>query len=188
MTGPVLRLASCALTVHDVDEALGFYRDVLGFEVGDDVAVKGMRWVSVSPPSQPDIQIHLTALGTDLTAMGSLGCLTFVTDDCDATFVHIEAAGAEVMQEPINRPDGARDCAFLDPSGNMLRFTEPAAPCEAGDPTPGRSGRDVGSCPAASRRSHGALGEGLSSSRASASPHQLSIRSGDQERSTRRVV
>ncbi|MEU6751302.1 hypothetical protein ABZ914_34240 [Spirillospora sp. NPDC046719] len=34
------------------------------------------------------------------------------------------AAGAEVMQEPVDRPGGVRDCAFLDPSGNMLRFTE----------------------------------------------------------------
>ncbi|MET8051530.1 VOC family protein [Streptosporangium sp. NPDC005286] len=48
-----------------------------------------------------------------------------MTDNCDATFEHIEAAGAEVMQEPINQPDGVRDCAFLDPSGNMLRFTQP---------------------------------------------------------------
>ncbi|MFE0155076.1 VOC family protein [Nonomuraea sp. NPDC059007] len=123
MTGPDLRLASCALAVHDVDEALGFYRDVLGFAAGEDVAHEGMRWVSVTPPAQPHVRIHLTAPGT-----GSLGGLTFATDNCDATFVHIEAAGAEVMQEPINRPDGTRDCAFLDPSGNMLRFTEPAEP------------------------------------------------------------
>lgn len=120
MTGPGLRLASCALAVHDVDEALGFYRDVLGCEAGDDVAYRGLRWVSVTPPSQPDIQIRLTAPGT-----GSPGGLTFATDDCDATFARIEAAGAEVMQEPINRPDGTRDCAFLDPSGNLLRFTGP---------------------------------------------------------------
>ncbi|MEU0485145.1 VOC family protein [Streptosporangium sp. NPDC006013] len=48
-----------------------------------------------------------------------------MTDNCDATFEHIEAAGAEVMQEPINQPDGVRDRAFLDPSGNTLRFTQP---------------------------------------------------------------
>ncbi|WP_184973577.1 VOC family protein [Nonomuraea endophytica] len=127
MTGPALQLASCALAVHDVDEALGFYRDVLGFEVGDGVVLQGTRWVSVSPPTQPDLRLLLgTDLGAqDLMTSRLLSCLTFVTDDCDATFEHIEAAGAEVMQEPIDQPDGARDCAFLDPSGNMLRFTEP---------------------------------------------------------------
>lgn len=41
-----------------------------------------------------------------------------------AGFEHVEAAGAVVMQEPVNRPDGVRDCAFLDPSGNMLRFAQ----------------------------------------------------------------
>ncbi|MEU7529441.1 VOC family protein [Saccharothrix sp. NPDC042600] len=51
--------------------------------------------------------------------------VVFVTDDCDATFGHLEAAGVEVMQEPITRTDGTRDCAFLDPSGTLLRFTGP---------------------------------------------------------------
>ncbi|MBB6347728.1 VOC family protein [Nonomuraea muscovyensis] len=138
VTGLNLKLSSCTLAVHDVDEALGFYLDVLGFEVRDDVEFEGMRWVSVGPPSQPDVQIFLESPGADpgvspadrqaiedLLATGLLGRLSFVTDNCDATFEHLEAAGADVMQEPINQPDGVRDCAFLDPSGNMLRFTQP---------------------------------------------------------------
>ncbi|RVX41847.1 putative glyoxalase superfamily protein PhnB [Nonomuraea polychroma] len=138
MTGLDLKLSSLTLAVHDLDEALGFYRDVLGFEVRNDVEREGKRWVSVGPPSQPDVQILLKSPDVDpgvslsdrraiedLMAKGLLGCLVFVTDNCDATFEHIEAAGADVMQEPINQPHGGRDCAFLDPSGNMLRFTHP---------------------------------------------------------------
>lgn len=138
VTGMNLKLSSCTLAVHDLGEALGFYRDVLGFEVRDDVESEGRRWVSVGPPSQPDVRILLESPGADpgvspadrraiedLTAKGLLGRLVFVTDDCDAAFEHIEAAGAEVMQEPINQPEGVRDCAFLDPSGNMLRFAQP---------------------------------------------------------------
>ncbi|TDD20739.1 VOC family protein [Nonomuraea diastatica] len=133
-----LKVSSCALAVRDLDEALGFYRDLLGFEVRDDVGSGRTRAVSVGPPSQPDVQILLESPGAhpgvspadrqaieDLMGNGMLGHLVFVTDDCDATFELIAAAGAEVMQEPINRPDGVRDCAFLDPSGNMLRFTQP---------------------------------------------------------------
>jgi predicted enzyme related to lactoylglutathione lyase len=52
------------------------------------------------------------------------------TDDCDATFEHIEATGADVTQEPNGQPSGVRDCAFCDPSGNLLRF--PADPSSAG--------------------------------------------------------
>ena len=51
--------------------------------------------------------------------------MIFRTDDCDATFERICAAGGEVLQEPIDQPYGVRDCAFRDPSGNLLRFTEP---------------------------------------------------------------
>ncbi|MCT2582288.1 VOC family protein [Actinophytocola sp. S1-96] len=133
-----LKLSSWALAVHDLNEALGFYRDVLGFEVHADAESEATRRVSVGPRSQPDMQIFLQSPGTDprvspadrqmiedLMANGLLGQrLVFLTDNCDTTFEHIEAAGAEVMQEPINQPDGARDCAFLDPSGNMLRFTQ----------------------------------------------------------------
>lgn len=134
MTGMGLRLSHCALTVHDLDAALGFYRDVLGFTTHDDVEHAGTRWVSVSPPSQPDVRIVLTPPGAspadqeameDLMAQGLLGRLVFVTDSCDVTFEHLEAAGVEVMQEPITQPHGGRDCAFRDPSGNMLRFTQP---------------------------------------------------------------
>lgn len=132
------KLSSCALAVHDLDEAVGFYRDVLGFEVHADPDSAGTRRVSVGPPSQPDVRILLQSPGADpfappadrhaivdLAAKGLLGCLVFVTDDCDAAFEHLEAAGAEVMQEPIDWPGGVRDCAFFDPSGNLLRFTEP---------------------------------------------------------------
>ncbi|GAA3466429.1 VOC family protein [Nonomuraea roseola] len=138
MTSTDLKLSFCALAVHDLDEALAFYRDVLGLEVRDDLESEGTRRVRVGPPAQPDVQIVLEVPGTDpgvaqadrqkiadLIPNGVLCRLGFVTDDCDATFEHIEAAGAEVMQEPINQPDGVRDCAFHDPSGNMLRFTQP---------------------------------------------------------------
>jgi uncharacterized glyoxalase superfamily protein PhnB len=60
-----------------------------------------------------------------LLAKGMLRGLIFRTDDCDATFEHIRAAGAEVLQEPIDQPYGVRDCAFRDPAGNMLRFNQP---------------------------------------------------------------
>ena len=41
-------------------------------------------------------------------------------------FARIEAGGAEVVQEPMDQPYGVRDCAFRDPSGNMLRFNQPS--------------------------------------------------------------
>ncbi|GGV27486.1 lyase [Streptomyces longisporoflavus] len=144
MTGTELELAACALAVHDLDAAADFYRDALGFEVHDDAVRQGVRRVAVRSPAQPVVRIVLETPDADpallpsdrqaiesLMARGLLNRLVFATSDCDAVFERIEATGAEVMQEPINRADGVRDCVFLDPSGNMLRFTQrlrPGAP------------------------------------------------------------
>ena len=61
----------------------------------------------------------------ELMTKGMLRGVIFATDDCDATFERIAAAGGEVVQEPIDQPYGVRDCAFRDPAGNLLRFTQP---------------------------------------------------------------
>ncbi|MCC3651738.1 VOC family protein [Streptomyces sp. S07_1.15] len=136
-----IKLSQCFIAVDDHDKALAFYRDVLGLEVRNDVSFEGMRWVSVGAPSQPDVNIvlepalaHPNASPADqqvmaeLLAKGLLRGVIFSTDDCDATFEHIRAAGGEVLQEPIDQPYGVRDCAFRDPSGNMLRFNQPRKP------------------------------------------------------------
>jgi predicted enzyme related to lactoylglutathione lyase len=132
-----IELSTCFIAVDDHDTALAFYRDVLGLEVRNDVGWEGMRWVTVGAPSQPDVEIVLeppladpNALPADreimaeLLAKGLLRGVIFRTGDCDATFERIRAAGAEVLQEPIDMPYGVRDCAFRDPSGNMLRFVQ----------------------------------------------------------------
>jgi catechol 2,3-dioxygenase-like lactoylglutathione lyase family enzyme len=129
-----LTLSHYFLLVHDQDKALAFYRDTLGLQVRTDLPFEGMRWLTVGPASQPDIEIVLDSPDVRapadqeplkaLLAKGALGTVIFVTDDCDATFEQLRAEGAEVLQEPIDQPYGVRDCAFRDPSGNQLRFSE----------------------------------------------------------------
>jgi predicted enzyme related to lactoylglutathione lyase len=132
-----IKLHHCFLSVDDHDKAIAFYRDALGFEVRSDVGAKDRRWVTVGPPSQPDINIVLhppapdpgtspsdRAAISDLLAKGLLGFLVFATDDCDASFERIQASGAEVIQEPMDQPYGARDCAFRDPAGNHIRISQ----------------------------------------------------------------
>ncbi|MBA2389449.1 MAG: VOC family protein [Geodermatophilaceae bacterium] len=133
-----ITLSQCFIAVDDHDKALAFYRDVLGLEVRNDVGFDGMRWVTVGAPSQPDVDMVLeppnpnpSASSADKEAMaellakGLLRGVIFRTDDCDVTFERIRAAGGEVLQEPMDQPYGVRDCAFRDPSGNMLRFNQP---------------------------------------------------------------
>jgi catechol 2,3-dioxygenase-like lactoylglutathione lyase family enzyme len=133
-----INLSQCFIAVDDHDQALAFYRDVLGLEVRNDVAFEGMRWVTVGSPAQPGVDIVLEPPLADpnasdddrkamaeLLAKGMLRGVIFTTDDVDATFERIRAAGAEVLQEPVDQPYGVRDCAFRDPAGNMLRFNQP---------------------------------------------------------------
>ncbi len=132
------------ITIHasflphdDPDAALAFYRDVLGFEVRNDVGYEGMRWITVGPPAQPGTSIVLHPPGADpgitdeerrtiaeMMAKGTYASLMLATKDVDGAFEQIQARGAEVVQEPTDQPWGARDCAFRDPAGNMVRIQE----------------------------------------------------------------
>ena len=121
----------------DPDAALAFYRDTLGFELRNDVGYNGMRWLTVGPPNQPDTAIVLHPPAADpgitederrtileLIAKGSYGAITLATKDLDGLFYKLQAGGADVVQEPMDQPWGVRDCAFRDPSGNMLRINQ----------------------------------------------------------------
>ncbi|HEY6742075.1 MAG TPA: VOC family protein, partial [Lapillicoccus sp.] len=54
-----IRIHSTFLPHDDPEAALAFYRDTLGFEVRNDVGFKGMRWITVGPPDQPETSIVL---------------------------------------------------------------------------------------------------------------------------------
>ncbi|WP_405619066.1 VOC family protein [Streptomyces sp. NBC_00076] len=134
-----LKLKQCFIAVDDHDKAIAFYRDVLGLEIRNDVGFEGMRWVTVGSPLQSDVEIVLEppAANPDaspadreamarLLAKGVLRGVIFTTADCDALFSRVQESGADVLQEPTDQPYGVRDCAFRDPAGNTLRFTERA--------------------------------------------------------------
>ncbi len=125
------------LPQDDPDAMLAFYKDVLGFEVRNDVGYEGMRWLTVGPANQPDTSIVLhppTALPdltdderrviAELMAKGSFFGVNLATPNLDEVFDRVVAAGAEVVQEPMDQPYGVRDCAIRDPSGNLIRIKE----------------------------------------------------------------
>jgi catechol 2,3-dioxygenase-like lactoylglutathione lyase family enzyme len=123
------------ITVNDVDESIAFYTDALGLEVKNDVASAGHRWVTLGTDAQPGLGIVLSdphagrsqsdgdAL-QELLTKGVLPSMVFSTDDVDAAFETVRASGAEVLQEPMDQGWGPRDCAFRDPSGNMVRISQ----------------------------------------------------------------
>lgn len=132
-----LTIHTTFLTHTDPEASLAFFRDVLGFEVRNDVGYDGMRWITVGPPAQPGTSIVLTPLAAEtgitdderrmigeMMAKGTYATIVLATDDVDATFDRVQAAGGEVVQEPTDQPYGIRDCAFRDPAGNLVRINE----------------------------------------------------------------
>ncbi len=122
---------------NNPDASLTFYRDILGFEVRNDVGYGEMRWITVGPAGQPGTSIVLYPPGADpgvtederrtileMMAKGTYGIITLSTDDLDGTFARLEATDAEVVQEPTEQPYGIRDCAFRDPAGNLIRINQ----------------------------------------------------------------
>jgi catechol 2,3-dioxygenase-like lactoylglutathione lyase family enzyme len=132
-----ITIHTTALPHVDPDASVAFYRDILGFEVRSDVGSGTMRWVVVGPPDQPGTSILLAPPAADpgvtdaeratiaeMMAKGTYGWILLATKDLDRTFEQVQAAGAEVVQEPVEQPYGMRDCAFRDPAGNMVRIQE----------------------------------------------------------------
>jgi len=132
-----ITISASFLPQDDPDAALSFYRDILGFEVRNDVGYGGMRWITVGPPGQPGTSIVLYPPGADpgvtaderrtiaeMMAKGTYGIITLATHDLDETFAQLQAAGAEVVQQPTEQPYGIRDCAFRDPAGNLIRVNQ----------------------------------------------------------------
>ena len=132
-----ITIHSAFLPLDDPDAARAFYRDVLGFEVRNDVGYNGLHWITVGPPDQPDTSVVLFPPGAtpgvtdderrvvaEMMAKGTYAMLTLATPDLDGTFADLVEAGAEVVQEPTDQPWGIRDCAIRDPAGNMIRINQ----------------------------------------------------------------
>lgn len=135
----MLKLATVQVWVHDQDESLAWYTERLGFEVKSDVTVAEMgnfRWLTVGPPEGEGTNIALMAIPpspvfepetieqiTSLMSKGASGGLFFETDDCQARYEELSAAGVEFTQEPNATPYGI-DAGFRDPSGNHFRITQ----------------------------------------------------------------
>ncbi|MBY6705266.1 VOC family protein [Rhodococcus sp. BP-241] len=132
-----LTIASSFLPQDDPEAALAFYRDLLGFEIRLDVGYENLRWLTVGPPGQPDTAIVLTPPAvdpaitederrtiTEMMAKGTYGGILLASDDLEATFDALQAADADIVQEPTDQPYGIRDCAVRDPAGNLIRIQQ----------------------------------------------------------------
>jgi catechol 2,3-dioxygenase-like lactoylglutathione lyase family enzyme len=136
----ITKLLHAGVLVLDQDSAKAFYTEKLGFEVRADVTMDdpemgGFRWLSVGPPTQPDVAFTLleprppmidagsVAQLRELIAKGTFGGGVWGTDDCKATYDELTARGVVFLQEPAERPYGI-EAVFRDDSGNWFSLTQ----------------------------------------------------------------
>lgn len=123
----VTGIGRVVVLVRDPDEALAFYRDVLGFVVLHDEDAGGYRYLHIGVPGQDGVGLWLMpAQGEDLALVGhQVGgqpLAVLYTDDLDAVRDRLVAHGIERWAER-DGPD-SRSFHFRDVLGNVLIAAE----------------------------------------------------------------
>ena len=133
----ITNLHVTTLYVLDKEQALDFYVNKLGLEVGDDFTQGSYRWLTVRVPGQdgivvsleePGPPLHDEATGSqlrELVTKGALNGLVFHTDDTRRLFQTLKARGVtDFTQEPTDHFYGT-DMGIRDPFGNAIRILQP---------------------------------------------------------------
>ena len=131
------RLNVTSIYVLDKEEALDFYVNKLGLEVGNDVRQGDYRWLTVRVPGDPGTEIFLEEPGPplqdeataaqlrELITKGAMSSLVFLTDDARGLYVTLKARGVtDFTQEPTDHFYGT-DMGVRDPFGNAIRILQP---------------------------------------------------------------
>lgn len=146
----ITKMSHTTLFVLDQDKAYDLYVNKLGFKVHTDVLMNEgdcgddgskpvadtpkYRWLTVTPPDQPGLEIILMALnGLEPDAMnamkllldkGLMGAGVFHTNDCRATYLALKAKGVVFKSEPMEQFYGI-ECILTDGVGNWFSMTQP---------------------------------------------------------------
>jgi len=135
----ITRMNHVCVYVLDQESAYKFYVGKLGCRVHTDAPMgPGMRWLTVCPPDQPDLEIALMAIREgmsltkesaqhlkDLVRKGTFGFGVFECDNLEATYEELKSRGVEFTQPPRREPYGY-EAVFKDDSGNWFSLGEKA--------------------------------------------------------------
>ena len=134
----ITRLNVASIYVLDKDEALDFYVNKLGLEVGQDFTQGSYRWLTVRVPGDAGTEISLEQPGPplhddataaqlrELVTKGAMNGLVFEVDDTRALFETLKERGvADFTQDPTDHFYGT-DMGIRDPFGNAIRILQPS--------------------------------------------------------------
>ena len=113
---------TCSFGVTDLERSIGWYRDVLGFEIlytADDIA-----WCELRTPVAR-VNVGLSERREAGGAGGST--LTFGVTDLEAAKAELDRHGARQDGDIVEIPGLVRLLTFFDPDDNALMFYEEPA-------------------------------------------------------------
>ncbi len=124
------KISHIVLYATDVDEALAFYRDILGFRIHTDTTFEGVRWLSVQAPAQKELELIImearSAASRALVGNQSpdVPFLVLTSSDCKGDYEALKKAGVTFLGEPAKRPWGIA-VQFKDLYGNVIHLVQP---------------------------------------------------------------
>jgi catechol 2,3-dioxygenase-like lactoylglutathione lyase family enzyme len=113
--------------VTDIERAVAFYRDRLGFACEYLYGDPPFYGLMARGGARLNLR-HVDALPFDVAerAREDLLAATIVVRNAKALFLSYEAAGLAFHQRYREQPWGARDFIVADPDGNLVHFASPA--------------------------------------------------------------
>ena len=120
---PLTGIQSVSVYVNDIDQAVDFYTNKLGFDKTEDAPLfegADLRWVTVAPPGS-NTQIVLVKGYADWSPerVGKFAGFVFNVDNIVDTFNQLEAKGVDIVQKP-NRQTWGVQAQFKDQDGNTF--------------------------------------------------------------------
>lgn len=129
-----MKLKLSVVYVADQDDALGFYRDMLGLKVKRDASYgPNARWVTVvSPEDEDGVELLLSKVDPQIGSdefqrrqyEAGKPALSFDVADVQAVFDDLSAKGVRFSLAPTSQPYGGIDAVADDGCGNYVNFSE----------------------------------------------------------------
>jgi catechol 2,3-dioxygenase-like lactoylglutathione lyase family enzyme len=124
------KIGHITLLVKDQDEALKFYTQKLGFQNRQDIVIaKNVRWVTISPKGQEDLELTLVVADSEekRKAVGKQAgdhvFLTLESEDCRKEYKALKAKGVKFYGKPELQAWGV-DVVLEDLYGNLFDLVQ----------------------------------------------------------------
>ncbi len=129
----ITKVTHMCIYVLDQESAYDFYVNKLGFRVHTDAPMgEGARWLTVTPPEQPELEITLFLVVegamydtetfqamSSLIRKGAFGPAVFTCKNLLATYEELKSKGV-VFKKPPTKEFYGFEALFVDDSGNWF--------------------------------------------------------------------